>query len=186
MLMSRWCQDISAISGRNRRMCGGVAFPRRLSLEQPVVLIRGSGCPNPVFPSPNRHVYRLHSNSRDLDCRALRLRVCRRRELLLVILVFGGIDATTFLYRCIGCGVIDRVVCAGPEPRFWLVLLALAAERILCGTKRRRDILCFGAPNGEWSSFQFGWLDRSSSHASFRVAGDGYQSWERQIGDGDH
>jgi len=164
----------------------GVASPSGLNRGQPVVLIRGSSCPSPVFPSRNRHVFRLHPIGRDLDCRALRLCVCRRRELLLVILVFGGIDATTFLYRCIGCGVIDRVVCAGPEPRFWLVLLALAAERILCGTKRRRDILCFGAPNGEWSSFQFGWLDRSSSHASFRVAGDGYQSWERQIGDGDH
>jgi hypothetical protein len=179
MLMSRWCQDISAISGRNRRMCGGVAFPRRLSLEQPVVLIRGSGCPNPVFPSPNRHVYRLHSNSRDLDCRALRLRVCRGRELPLVILVFGGIDAGTFLHLFISCGVTDRIVCAGPEPRFCLVLLALPAARILCGTKRRRDILCFGTPDGEWSSLQFRWLDRRASHASFRVAGDGYQSRER-------
>ena len=88
------------------------------------------------------HVCRLRPVGRDLDCRALRLRVCRRRELLLVILVFlvfGGIDATHFLHRCISC--TDRVVCAGPEPRFLLVLLALPAARILCGTTCRRDIL---------------------------------------------
>ena len=84
----------------------------------------------------------IHPIGRDHDRYALRLRVCRGRELLLVILVFlvfGGTDATSFLHRCISC--TDRVVRAGPEPRFLLVLLALPAARILCGPTCRRDIL---------------------------------------------
>ena len=134
-------RSFSAAEQRAGRTCGVRPSPKKVKSGTAGSLNMRFWLPEPGVSFTTAHVCRLYPIGRDLDCRALCLRVCRRRELLLVILVFGGIDETSFLHRCIGCGVTDRVVCAGPQPRFLLVLLALPAARILCGTTCRRDIL---------------------------------------------
>jgi len=73
------------------------------------------------------------------------------------------------------------VVCGGSQSGLRLVLLVLQTSRNLFGAACSRDLLCLRAADGEWSSLRSQRVYGRPSHAAFRVAGNGYKSWEREV-----
>ena len=85
------------------------------------------------------------------------------------------------LHLWIGYGVANHVVSAGPQSGFRLVLLALQTSRNLFRAACSCDLLYVWAADSERSSLRPRRLYGGASHAAFRVAGNGYESGEREV-----
>jgi len=92
-----------------------------------------------------------------------------------------GSNAFIFLHLWIGSGVANHVVRAGSQSGLRLVLRALQTARKLFGAACGRDLLCLRAAHGEWSDIRSQRVCGRASHATFRIAGNGDESSEREV-----